>query len=53
MRALAAHEVVELGFEGFYTYTTKKLRQKVSRDQVKTKYDMYVEVYNIFQGMEG
>ena len=51
MRALAAHEVVELGFEGFYTYTTKKLRQKVTRDQVKAKYDMYVEVYEIYKGI--
>lgn len=51
MRALAAHEVVELGFEGFYTYTQNKLRQAVTRDQVKTKYDMYVEVYKIYRGM--
>ena len=51
MRALAAHEVVELGFEGFYTYTTKSLCQKVSRDQVREKYNMYVEVYEIYKGI--
>lgn len=51
MRMLAAHEVVELGFEGFYTYTTKKLRQQVTREEVKDKYEMYVEVYGIYQGL--
>lgn len=50
-RALSAREVVSLGFEGFYTYITKQHRQKVTRDQVRDKYNMYVEVYRIFHGI--
>ena len=49
-RSLAAHEVVSLGFEGFYSFMTKQQPQ-FTLAQAKDKYDMYVDIYNIHKNI--